>query len=313
MRKLFIPIAALFAAAALVAPALAQVATVPYRIDYEGWYTVPVTVNGEGPFDFIIDTGATATVVFRNLADRQGMQLTDKPPRRILGLVGAERLPVYAIGDLEIGGQTLLRHDSPVIEDWAADRATPQGVLGLDFLARYSIVFDARQRTISFYSPETAPPEKIPKWRRAALKGDDFGQGAGEIYRLTAWLEGHPIPFILDLGASGTIVNYAALRKLVSGVRINETRETGFSTGTRLNDIFDETEKARLVRIGSVRVGSARWRKRTYVVYNAPIFAELGVDRQPMGFFGSDNFIGRSFIIDFPNREILVGPEIDPS
>lgn len=303
---------ALLTAALLWAmPAMANTpaAAVAYRIDYDGWYTVPVYIDGEGPYDFIIDSGATVTVVFRKLADRRAMQLTDRPPRRILGLVGSERLPVYRIGDVSIGGATLPSLLSVVIEDWPDDRPGPDGVLGLDFLARYTVLFDARRSAIEFYSPLTAPLEGTARWAKTELVADDFGQNAGELYRFTARVGQHRIPFVLDLGAAGTIINYSALRKLMAGLHIDGSRDSGFSTGTRLNDIFSKTDTARLVKIRLLRVGGASWRNLLYIVYDAQIFKELGADRRPLGFFGSDNFAGRSFVADFPNGELRIGPK----
>jgi predicted aspartyl protease len=35
---------------------------------------IPVTVNGQGPFLFVLDTGATRTMLDRGLADRLQLQ-----------------------------------------------------------------------------------------------------------------------------------------------------------------------------------------------------------------------------------------------
>src|SRR6185436_19597067 len=52
--------------------------------------TVPVTIGGEGPFRFMLDTGAQATVVSRDLADR--LMLNDRKPAILVGM--ASRRPV---------------------------------------------------------------------------------------------------------------------------------------------------------------------------------------------------------------------------
>lgn len=303
-------IALLFGLRALFALAFAQapVAVAPYRIDYDGWYTVSAMVNGEGPYDFIIDTGATATVVFQNLATLQAMPQIDAPPRRILGLVGSERLPVRAIGEVTLGPVGLTGLESVVIEDWPAPRRTPQGVIGLDLLSKFVLRFDARRQVIEFRNPGGAPDPETGKWGVGKLKADDFGKGADSLYRVNVDLQGRPISFVLDLGASGSIINRAALRRLFSGVQINGTRESGFMTGSRLNDIFGDDARALIVRIRTTSVGAARWRDREYVVFDAPVFGELGLASRPAGFFGSDHFVDRSFVIDFPAEKIYIGP-----
>ena len=45
-------------------------ATLPTGMDAASRMTVPVMVNGKGPFNFVIDTGADRTVVSRELAER---------------------------------------------------------------------------------------------------------------------------------------------------------------------------------------------------------------------------------------------------
>ena len=41
-----------------------QLGDAPYRFLDPGHFVVGVDINGEGPFPFILDTGATRTVVF---------------------------------------------------------------------------------------------------------------------------------------------------------------------------------------------------------------------------------------------------------
>ena len=52
--------------------------------------TVPVTIGDDGPFRFMLDTGAQATVVSRDLADR--LALIDRKPAILVGM--ASRMPV---------------------------------------------------------------------------------------------------------------------------------------------------------------------------------------------------------------------------
>src|SRR5690349_20565118 len=63
----------------------ALLATAP---DLAGRITVPVRVNGEGPFDFVVDTGANRTVIAGELAAELG--LPDDGPASIHGIVGVE-------------------------------------------------------------------------------------------------------------------------------------------------------------------------------------------------------------------------------
>lgn len=284
-------------------------AEIPYNVDYEGWITVDVMVNGAGPYKFIVDTGATVTAVFENLSVRQNFTPVNRPPIRILGLTAAQRLPAFSVGDISIAGRTLDDHVGVILPDWEPPRQTPQGVLGLDFLTQYTVLVDADARLIRLYDPALPPNERDRGWSHTSLTKDGFGQDSGFLYRIRTTMNGRRIPCIIDLGASGTLLNYSALRRLLSGFYVNQSRDTGFTTGSRLHDIFDNTEKARLARISRVGIAAARWRDQTFVVFDAPIFQELGVGRTPFCLVGSDLMLRNNFMFDFAREQLFIGPQ----
>lgn len=285
------------------------VAEIPYRIDYEGWVTVSVTVNGKGPFDFIVDTGATTTVAFENLAKLQAFTPADHEPIRILGLTSEQQLPAVLIGDLEIGGLGLDDHVSVVLNDWLTPRRTPHGVLGLDFLTRYLVLADADAQVLRLYDRAAEPAASTREWSRTTLRRDNYGQEAGALYRLTAQFNNKDVRCILDLGATGTVLNYPALRNLMTGIFVDGWRSRGFRTGTRLQDVFNDTERARLVKVHRVRIARARWRKQIFTVHNALIFYELGVGGRPYCLIGGDLMLERSFLLDFAREKLYFGPK----
>jgi predicted aspartyl protease len=293
----------------LSARAAEPIAEFPYRVDYEGWVTVSVMVNGKGPYDFILDSGATITATFQNLADEHAFTPAARAPIRILGLAGSEVLPAVIIGDLTIGGQPMARHVGVVLPDWRETRRTPGGILGLDFLTRYTVLFDADKQTIRLYDRRD-PVKDLPRgWSKTRMRAEDFSDGAGTLYRITVGLQGRRVPCIIDLGASGTLINYRAMQRLLGGVFINGSRNTGFSTGSRLRDIFDRVKIANHVRIGTIRIARAKWRKRVLTVFDAPIFEELGVDKTPFCLVGADLMTERSFIFDFAREQLYMGPK----
>ncbi|MFQ5562001.1 MAG: aspartyl protease family protein [Parvularculaceae bacterium] len=285
------------------------IAEIPFEIDYEGWITVQATVNGEGPYDFIVDSGATITSVFENLAREQTFSPVERPPIKILGLTAAEQLPAYFLGEIQIGGQRLQNHIGVILPDWAPPRRPPNGVLGLDFLTRFIVHVDVNEKLIRLYDPGEDLDGLGDAWSKTPLKPDDFNQNSGTLYRVTADMQGRPIPCLVDLGASGTMLNYHALRRLLSGIFINQPRETGFFTGTRLNDIFDNTEVARLVHVKRITIAGAKWRDKLLTVFDAPVFDELGVDNKPYCLIGSDLMLEFSFIFDFRRQLLYIGPQ----
>src|SRR5690606_29699784 len=76
--------------------------------------TVPVTIGGEGPFQFMIDTGAQATVLSRTLADQLG--LFDRRPATLVGMASSRPVETTEIADLGLGSRSFLIQTAPVVE-----------------------------------------------------------------------------------------------------------------------------------------------------------------------------------------------------
>jgi hypothetical protein len=303
---------AFFLLSAGLAKAQTPVAEIPYRYDYSGWITVPVTVNGQGPYDFIVDTGATLSVVFENLAEQQEFPFVDGDLKRILGLIEANSLPPRQIGRIEAGGLALENLESVVINDWLAPRVTPQGVLGLDFLSRYVVEIDPEDSVIRLYDRAVPDVVKDRKWGEARLTPVIFAASARPLYTVKARIRRKLYPFILDLGASGTLINYPALEDMLVTRRVNiRSTPTGFRD-PKVQDLFGNEQSARLVRIQRIKVGRAVWRNTIVNVYNSDVFKELSVGEEPYGLLGADLLQGRGVVIDFPGNRIHIGPEVEP-
>lgn len=303
----FIIAIALTALALLPAQAAEPIVKVPYRVDYSGWFTVPVTVNGQGPYDFIIDTGATQSLVFENLANIQEFAPTGGAPQTVLGLASQGAFPTYAVGDVAIGPARLTGLVTVILGDWTYRERSPQGVLGLDFIERFDLVFDARAGELRLYAAGEAPAAETANWKSARLEADDFGLDAGRLYTVSGRLEGRRLNFLVDLGASGTIINNRAFNAVMS--QRTRVRMAPSALGSRLTDALDETESIRMLRVGRFQVGGARWSDKVIFVHDAAIFGELGRQRDPFGLFGADMLYGRSFALKFAEGRLFIGPD----
>ncbi|MCH0572219.1 clan AA aspartic protease [Streptomyces sp. MUM 136J] len=98
---------------------------------------VPVTIDGQGPFRFVLDTGAASSVVAADVA--QSLDLPRTGERRLItGVVGTEKVPVVTIDDWKIGKVALDPTDAAVVtlRNSGSD-PTIQGLLGSDVLSRF--------------------------------------------------------------------------------------------------------------------------------------------------------------------------------
>jgi len=299
----------------LLAPALARavepVATVPLSIDYGGWYTVPVKVNGEGPYDFIIDTGATQTLVFSNLHVALAFPPTGGPPQTVLGLASIGKFPTYRIARLEVGPARLDEVVTVILNKWEVGGRSPYGVLGLDFLARYFIIFDRERLELRLYESREQLEIAAKGWKATDFRRRPYNLAWGALYTVEGYANSRLMRFIVDLGATGTIINRQALGRIArageAGVAFNPRAS---QTGTRIVDALDETNRARPARIKRFRVGRTSWYDKIFFAYDAPIFEELGVQGEAYGLLGADLFHDRSFAMDFKGEQLFIGPRL---
>src|SRR5580765_2212098 len=61
----------------------------------------PVMINGQGPFQFLMDTGANTSCIASDLAQR--LMLTATEPQRVNTIVGAKQRPGVMIDHLQVG------------------------------------------------------------------------------------------------------------------------------------------------------------------------------------------------------------------
>ena len=287
------------------AQAAEPIASLPYRIDYGGYITVQATIDGKGPYDFVIDTGSTLTLAFQHTADIQPFAPTGAPPIRVLGITAVEELDTFQLGAVRLGAASLEDHVGVILPDWE-DRPTPDGIIGLDFLREYAIHFDNGSRTMTLYPHGGIPDERKRSLARVKLTPDNYGATSGALYKLQGRVNRKRVTFIVDLGSVSSLVNYQAAEAIYSSVVSRDLGE-GFTTGSRLKDVFDDRTKARVARINRIQLGRISWRDRGVWIYDAPLFEQLNVQRLAYGLAGVDLLSDRDFALDFGESEMFIG------
>jgi len=128
---------------------LARPVTVPLRLAGH-LPVVRVTVDGAGPFDFAIDTGATASIVDPRLAREGALALAGAVP--VVSMRGSRPVTRVRIARLK-AGPVDLGTAAPLVLGLASLRALDAkiaGVLGQDVLSGTNLLVDYRGRTVTF-------------------------------------------------------------------------------------------------------------------------------------------------------------------
>jgi predicted aspartyl protease len=126
------------------APEPGELRTVPLRVLEAGGSTlalVPVTISGQGPYLFALDTGASNTVLDTSIADQLGLSRTGEK-RDISGVVAREsvelaRVEQWQLGDFELGAGEIALLDLPSPMQGGEGL---QGLLGSDVLSDFDYV-----------------------------------------------------------------------------------------------------------------------------------------------------------------------------
>ena len=121
------------------------------------------TINGQGPFWFTIDTGATLTVIDPAAAKLAGLVVRDGGPRTNVG-VSADDVSVATTSGarIKVGGAPVFAPSQLFVVAVRANAGylghAVDGVLGTDFLSRHVVEFRYAESRVTL-QPSSAPPK----------------------------------------------------------------------------------------------------------------------------------------------------------
>jgi len=162
--------AMLLAAFAIPARAEEKSFEVPYKLTDTKHVMVRVKLNGKGPFNFILDTGAPAMIMTEAVAKKAGLKADKGWGTAKLAIEGGPTLPEakgLAIDMFQLKGMNAM----------GVAGVELHGVLGYNILARYRIQYDFTQDRLVWTPLKFEPPEI----ERIGQKGGDSGQGGLEM------------------------------------------------------------------------------------------------------------------------------------
>lgn len=163
----------------------------------------PVQINGQGPFRFLLDTGANISCVSQRLAER--LDLKSSETRAVHTVVGVRHRPLVTLDHLQIGPRNRRNVKAPALPIKGDD---VDGVLGVDWLKDQRLVLDFRGRRMEITRSQ---PDQGEAGRIVVVPAR---RKYGQLTIVDADLGGAKISAILDSGAQGTLCN-SALRNLV--------------------------------------------------------------------------------------------------
>ncbi len=279
-------------------------AIAPYHIEGSGRIVVEARVNGQGPFDFALDTAATISAVFYELRDK--LELEPIPGQAVIvhGAAASGQFSLLNIDRLEIGSEIWTDPRIVSLPGKNAAGASIDGLLGVDFLRRYAVGFTTADRVVRLYPPDLVARRSYRGWASVPLEVKPVRESGAALYFIDIEIDGWKTQAIFDLGAGLNIINWAGVRSL--GVAPLEMRRNDQISGA----LEDLPITARL-EAEEVTTSSVRWRNEMFLIADLEVFETLMLRDSPAVILGAGLFTQRDFVIDFVRNRLLVRVAMD--
>lgn len=249
--------------------------------------TVPVTIQGQGPFRFMVDTGAQATVISSALVARLG--LTRRDSAILVGVASRAPVATTEIAQFGLGSREFLVRTAPILE--AANLGGADGILGLDSLQDQRVLIDFDKQRIFVADAKQLGGDRgyeiVVKARRRL----------GQLIITGARLNGVDTDVIVDTGSQASVGNLALLEHL------RRARALGDNTMTDVNgkDLTAPVKIGRRLEIGNMGLNEL-----PIFFADAPPFEALGLRQKPALILGINELrVFRRVAIDFSKRQVL--------
>jgi len=274
-------------------------AVVPLKTSYSGHITVEAMLDGHGPFEFALDTGASISVVFEKARAKAQIEPLQGVRVRVLGMTGSGHFPVADVAQISVGRETWNGARVALLPDDMPAATQIDGILGVDFLSQYAALYSQQERVIRLYPKELIQERSYQGWSSIPLFDMKVGEGDVTMLAFDMFIDGAQIPTMFDLGASVNLMNRKAARLL--NIRPRKPRGNADVRGA-----FGEAVAAAELVAWRLKVGNELWHRKTFMIGDFPVFYALDLDDKPAALAGTGLFGQREFIIDFVRKRLLV-------
>jgi predicted aspartyl protease len=205
---------------------------------------VDVHINGNGPYHFVVDTGADRTILASEVAVELGLSPGEKV--MLKGVVRAVLTETVSIRTMTFGSITKRHLMLPTLSRSLLDA---DGYLGLDFLDHHRVTFDFRNHLLQVSEPRA---RFSANWVRENEARIHVSGSSGHLQALDCLVDGIPATSFVDSGAEVSAANEPLLAALAK--RNPAFRETG---SIRLIDITGGEILGTVAMVNKIRLSAA--------------------------------------------------------
>jgi hypothetical protein len=260
----------------------ADAVVVPFEELPSGHLVVPCTIEGHGPYRFVVDTGANSFVIDPDVANELGIDLAKAPRKKVHAADGAPvSIPVLVLSDVRLGTRVLRRTPAVVTDvDALVGESDIRGILSQDMFAgdRLEIDFPRHElRVLDTHDDSDAMPI-------VHLRGG-----------LSAVRLSNGLTVILDLGADISVLNAEGAALLRAGAAEAVAGAAAGLTGT--------IETRTWVLLPPIDLGDPTPGGVVPVV-DLGLFDVLRLHDDPALLLGVDQMQGRVLAIDYGGKTV---------
>ena len=263
----------------------------PTTLDHIGRVVAAVSIDGKGPFRFIVDTGANHSTISPQLAALLGLKPSTRQLINVTGVTGTAAETSVFITKLQAGELTIADSRFPVI--WASVMAGAEGILGAAGLGkdRLLVNFQHNQVIIARSRTEALPWGFSRMWATRLHGGLLSVPGRVGNVRVRA---------IIDTGSQRTLGNLALYRQLFAEEQGKSKYLTADVYGATHQVGIGKLQLAPTIDLGAIKISGVG-----LVFGDFSIFRVWGLTRRPTIILGMD-VLGtvKAFAIDFRYAEI---------
>ena len=249
--------------------------------------TVDVEVNGEGPFKFVVDSGADTSVIGRRLADRLGLDYAS--PVLLHAMTESKVVERVEVDELQLGPTVTTDLELPVLRerDIGGD-----GMIGLDALVEQRLMMDFDRRIITVDDAA----------RRERYTGGTIVVTArlqkGQLILTEVEVDEEAVDAVVDTGTEISIGNSALREKVRSA-------GTGLMEKMTIYGVTGKPQEIDFVVLPRLKIGPIELRKVPIAFADVPPFAVFGIDDKPSLLLGTDLMEQfRRVSLDFKERRV---------
>jgi len=273
----------------------------PFERTDNGQYTIEVTINGDGPFRFMIDTAASRTSIFNKTHAR--LKLTKTGEKKFVnGITASSFRPSRSLDTLGFAGHVFRNHTIIVLEDWKNnDTLKIDGILGMDVFSHMVFAFRHKKSRVKISRLPKFTKSNYRNWTKIQLGDNPYPvEKFGLLFTYTKLGDSH-IPTLLDTGSNFSAINWMSVGGNTIAKERRRLREEWVIQGS-----IGKFKPRMRVKLKQTYIGGVKLRGHEFIVMNFDGFPVNDYGKYPLVIAGIDLFEGRDFVLDFPGKNLYL-------